>query len=153
MKIVNLQVKNMHLLPIREGIFKFYAFCKTESESQMLTFLGGLNAKYHGSRRGLFAILDHTSKLPEGPRLLPKEKSHALDKTNKIYQFTVGDLRLIWFYVPKPRKVIICSFASIKKGQKTPQKYIEAAKKTRNEYIKAEKENSITILKKLKKEK
>lgn len=136
----------MLLLPIKSGTWKIYAFCEKDGRCQVLSFLGGLNLKYHGSRSRLFAILSRASTEHLGPNQFPVEMSHLASNKEKIYEFIAGDLRLLWFYSPHEKRVIICSAAYLKKTQKTDKKLIANAIEIQKQYSLAYQDGNISIL-------
>lgn len=137
----------MFLKPIEQNRWTFYAFCKDDHSCPLLDFLNALDSRYKGDLSGLVARIEKACQDQHGPRLLPKEISHQIDKKNKIYQITAGKLRLLWFYSERERSVVVCSHAFIKSTRKTPSKHVNKAIKTRDDYFSDYNADRIFIIK------
>ncbi len=87
---------------------------------------------------------------PRGPQLFPDAISHQVDAKNQIYEFIAGDLRLLWFYLPKERKVIVCTQVFIKKSRKTPSGIIKEAIRIKKRYLADFENNNIKIIDEIK---
>jgi len=140
----------MFLTPIKIEKWGVLAYCRSETSCDLLKWIAGLDEKYSGSRRRLFAIIDQVAYDQQGPRLLPDDICHQIDKNNQIYEFIAGKLRVLWFYSPFERKVIICTNGFLKKSQKTKSQDIKRAIKIKKRYEKFYKTNQIKIIKELK---
>lgn len=136
----------MILKPIDQDIWAFYAFCNDDESCPLQDFLSGLDSRYSGDLSGIFARIEKACHDQHGPRLLPKEISHIIDKNNKIYQITAGRLRLLWFYSERERRVVICSHVFIKSTRKTPSKHVNRAIATRTKYFKDYDADCIVII-------
>lgn len=125
----------MLLQPIRQNKWKIFAVCSDAGACQVADFFDGIESKYEASADNLLSLLDTVSKDLRGPTLLPVEKSHFVDQDNKIYEFVSGDIRLLWFYSKKESRVIICTCAFIKKGQKIEKKVKKSAVNAMKKYL------------------
>lgn len=124
----------MILQPIKIDTWKIYASCEKDGTCQVLSFLYGLNPKYHGSRTRLLAILARAGAEHLGPSQLPVEISHLASSKEKIYEFVAGDLRLLWFYSAHEKRVIICSAAYLKKTKKSDKQLMASAISIQKQY-------------------
>jgi hypothetical protein len=127
----------MYLRPIIKVKWTIYEVCNSDGTSPLLTWCKGLNKKYEGSVKRLFALLSQVANLQQGPTLLPKERSHEANKNESIYEFIAGDLRLFWFYSKHQKKVIICGCQHLKKSTKANKKEIDHIIKIKKEYADA----------------
>jgi len=112
----------LKLVPIKENIWKFYAFCDKHENCELLDFLGNIDAKYQKYSEKLITLIVSASNNIQGPKIFDDSISHYVHKNEKIYEFVAGDLRLLWFYSKAERRMIICSHSFIKKSRKTPKK-------------------------------
>ena len=127
------------LVPIKREKWQVFAYCRSDLSCDLLEWIAKLDAKYQKSRERLFAILDMVAGKHQGPRLLADDICHQINKENQIYEFIAGSLRLLWFYSPLERKVIICTNVFLKKSRKTPKKEIEKAIGIKKRYIEEQK--------------
>lgn len=67
---------------------------------------------------------------------------HLVDRKNKIYEFSKGDLRLI-FFNGEGTLVAICINIFVKKSQKTPKEHVKNAVLIKNKYFEEAKSNQI----------
>lgn len=137
----------MRLKTIKKDIWAFYAICDSDESCPLLDWFNTIPRNQDAFKKRLLAIIDKTATDRHGPRLLPVEISHIVDNKHAIYEFIAGRLRLLWFYSPNERKVIICSIGFSKKTQKTPRKYVAAAIRDKNAYTKAVNDKDIRFLK------
>ncbi len=135
----------MILLPIRKDFWAFYALGNADGSCPLLEEFGTLPQSHQASVRRLLAIIDNAASSLDGPRLLPKDICHRVNDKHAINEFIAGRLRLLWFYSPAARKVVVCTTVFMKKSQKTPKKYIAAAITAKETYEKAVAGNDITI--------
>ena len=136
----------MILIPIKIEKWKVFAYCRSEDSCDLLEWLSGLEENYLTSRNRLFAIIEKVALDLQGPRLLPHDICHQVDKEHQIYEFIAGKLRLLWFYSPFEKKVIICAHGFLKKSQKTKKKDIQRAVKIKKRYEKRYKSKKIKII-------
>lgn len=140
----------MILIPIKREKWKVFAYCRSERSCDLLEQISNIDQKYSASCRRLFAIIDKIASEHQGPLLLPDDISHQIDKQNQIYEFIAGKLRLLWFYSPHERKVIICTNFFMKKTQKTPRRKIEEAINIKKRYDKDYKASRVKIIDEIK---
>ena len=95
----------MILVPIKREKWQIFAYCRSERSCDLLEWIEKLDAKYQGSLERLFAIIDMVAKEKQGPRLLPDDICHQIDKDHQIYEFIAGALRFLWFYSSSERKI------------------------------------------------
>ena len=126
----------MFLIPIKRKEWEVLAYCRSESSCDLLEWISRLDENYSGSVKRLFAIIDKVASERQGPRLLSDDICHQIDRNNQIYEFIAGKLRVLWFYSPFERKVIICTNGFIKKSQKTKKKDIKTAIRIKKRYEK-----------------
>lgn len=112
----------------------------------VLEFITGhFGGKYSASAKGLLAMLEKTSTSENGPRIFNDDQCHEVDKSESIFEFIKGDLRLLWFY-GKDRKVVVCSHGFLKKSQKTPDAERQRAIALKKQYMKAHKKQEIEVI-------
>ncbi len=92
------------------------------------------------------AIIEKVAEEQHGPRLLAKEICHQVDKDHQIYEFIAGKLRLLWFYSPQEKKIIICTQAFLKKTRKTPMGEIRRAIAAKEKYQNALRHKQIIVI-------
>lgn len=97
-----------------EGAWKIWALADESGDCDLLGFLVELKAR---EREEVLAMLDLVAE--RGPQALPKKRCHDIDKTHRIFQFSAGQVRILWFY--EGDRVILCSHAFLKKTAKTPK--------------------------------
>lgn len=136
----------MVLQPIKKDAWAFYAICESDQSCPLLTWFNAMPKDQRASAKKLLAIIYKAAIDRHGPLLLPKDVSHRVNDKHTINEFIAGKLRLLWFYSPTEKKVVICSVGFRKKTQKTPKKHINAAIRTKNAYVKAVNNNDIIIL-------
>lgn len=136
----------MRLLPIQENTWSFYAPCNHNDQCELLDFLTQIDAKFEKSAARLLSIIETASREVAGPKCFDDGISHYVNQNEKIYEFVTGRLRLLWFYSPKARKVIICSHVFLKSTQKTPPAEVKKAIKVKTDYESAFKKKQIEIV-------
>jgi hypothetical protein len=136
----------MILVPIKKNIWTFYAIGNEDGISSLLQFLNNLEKKYLKSATKILAMIDKASAHYQGPTQFPDSISHEADKSNSIYEFIAGDVRLLWFYSPSERCVVICSHFFIKDSRKTPMNQKRKAIELKKQYEKSVREKGIIIL-------
>ena len=139
-------VKWMNLLLIEKGTWEFYAVCDDRGRCEILRFFAELDKRHAAAHDNLLALIRRVSHDPQGPACLPDSKSHYIDKREKIYEFIAGKIRLVWFYSPFERRVIVCSHAFIKKSGKTPPTVKNNAISIKKKYEAAYRSRNIRIL-------
>lgn len=136
----------MYLRVVSKNIWTIYDVCNESGSPLLLSWIHTLNDQYKGHIKRLFAILDQVSREIHGPTQLSKDLSHEVDKNNSIYEFIAGDLRLLWFFSKKERKVIVCAGCYLKKGQKADKRMVARAIMTKKNYLESYASSNIHIL-------
>ena len=131
----------MRLKKIASGTYTLYAIASDRDDCPLLDFLKKLGPNLHENRSALIALFDQVAADPDGPRLLPKTKSHTI--APGIWQFTEGRLRVAWFY--DKGKIIICTHGFLKKTQGTRDSDKKEALKSREAYLAAVDQKTIVI--------
>lgn len=127
----------MLLSIIKNDIWQICEICDQDGNSPLLGWFSELNPKYQGSIKRMLAILNRVAKEKQGPNLLSTDISHEVDKNESIYEFIAGDLRLLWFYSNKQRRMIICGCQHLKKTKKVNKKEVKRIIKVKRDYISA----------------
>lgn len=124
----------MNLTEIRDGKYHILAI-GTESGCQVADFIVKLEHDDLAESRKLQARLDHVAE--NGP---PKneQQCRALPEYNG-FELKTKKVRILCFW--DEGRMIICSMAFIKDGQKTYRPYLEKLKRDRKEYFLAKKES------------
>ncbi|MBU1206172.1 MAG: type II toxin-antitoxin system RelE/ParE family toxin [Proteobacteria bacterium] len=129
----------MILVEICRGVYKIFALGDSPNRCQLLDFLDDLESNLQKDGDRVLALLKRVAR--EGP---PKNPDICHQIGNKIYQFSQGRLRVIWFY--DEGKMIICTQGFIKKTPRTPQGEISNAKLAMKSYFEAKKSGLIEII-------
>lgn len=108
---------------IRDGQWKIWAVSDADGGCELLDFLAALDRDV---RNRVLSMLDAVAQ--QGTRVIPSDRCHIVDDNDPIYQFTCGQVRILWFY--DRDKIILCSHGFLKKSQKTPKKEKVRAKKS-----------------------
>jgi len=106
-------------------------------------FLTDIGAQYAGSASGMYDLLERFAE--SGKETFSDDLCHLVSKDEKIWQFTKGRLRVLWFY-GQGNRIVVCSHGFVKQSQKTPKKEINRAISTKKQYETAAKINAVTIL-------
>jgi len=93
----------------------------------------------------MLAIINRVASEKNGPNLLSTDISHEVDKNESIYEFIAGDLRLLWFYSNKQRKMIICGCQHLKKTKKVNKKEVKRIIKIKKDYISAYDDGNVIL--------
>ncbi|SOD92541.1 type II toxin-antitoxin system RelE/ParE family toxin [Caenispirillum bisanense] len=118
------------------GPWRIWALADEDGTCPLEEFVSGLPKS---ERRKVLAMLDHVAE--GGTRALPSDRCHQIDDEHQIYQFTAGQVRILWFY--DRDKIILCSHAFLKRTNKTPKRERERAVAAR----KACRAGSVTLVK------
>lgn len=110
----------MHARRVVEADWRVWALAGEDGACSLLTFLLDLQTR---DRDKVLAMLQRVAE--HGPRSLPVERCHEVDKTHGIFQFSAGQVRILWFY--EKGRVILCSHAFLKRTRKTPRQERERA--------------------------
>ena len=106
-------------------------------------FLAAIGAQYAGSANGMYDLFGRFAS--SGKDTFSDDLCHLVNKDEKIWQFTKGRLRVLWFY-GQGNRIVVCSHGFVKQSQKTPRQEIKRATSTKNQYEAAVKVNAVTIL-------
>ena len=131
---------NLQKLPTNGKIWQIYAVCSDRGDCHVKEFLSNQPPNLTTNRDSLIALLDYVSE--SGPQRLPDDICHKI--VDDIWQFTKGNLRLVWFY--DAGKLIISTHGFVKKTQKTPKIEIKRAKEAKMLYFKAKEQNTLVVI-------
>jgi hypothetical protein len=106
-------------------------------------FLADIGTQYPGAASGMFDLFARFSV--SGKDTFNDDLCHLVNRDEKIWQFTKGRIRVLWFY-GSGNRIVVCSHGFIKQSQKTPGKEIKRVIATKKQYESAEKVNAVTIL-------
>ena len=107
-----------------------------------MEFLTGLDNSYSSNRASMLSLFEEIAEHPENPiQWIPSKKCHTITTDNKIWQFTVGRLRVAWFF--DQGNIIICTHGFFKDSQTTKKADQNKAQKTRAAYFAAKEHNNI----------
>lgn len=114
---------------LKEPSELIYPICAIEIDEQCLyldEFIKHSNdASFVKHAQGMVKLFEKVATNPQGPRCLNDDQCHQIDKKNKIWQFTKGRLRVLWFY--GDGKLIVCSHVFVKRTKKTPKAELNKA--------------------------
>lgn len=114
-----------------------------EGECCPLTdFLADIGTQYTGSASGMYDLFKRFAA--SGKDTFSDDLCHLVNKDEKIWQFTKGRLRILWFY-GQGNRIVVCSHGFLKQSQKTPKKEINRAISTKKQYEGAVIIKAITI--------
>lgn len=137
----------MKIYPLNSKAWSVYAVVNesdpNDETCELLDFLDGLPAKFHGSRDGMFQYFERFATL--GQSAFNDAICHYVDKDEKIWEFIKGDIRVLWFYAGHDR-VIICNHGFIKSSNKTPNSDKKKAIKAKKQYLNDKANNDIVIV-------
>ena len=130
----------MRAIPV-VGRWRIYAICNARREAQAVEFLvpGGPEDRHAGSKRQMWAYLEHVAQLPNPPR--NTAVSHYIDEENRILEFIKGDIRLVYFF--DEDTTIILSHCFLKDGQKTPKAQLVRARSNQVAYFQAKEKRDL----------
>lgn len=124
----------------RRGKFHVFAVCSDRGDCELLDYLNGLDPSLQASCDKLLAILERAAE--HGTARIPSEKCHTI--ADEIFQLTGGDLRVAWFY--DQGRMIVCSHAYLKKGQKTKAADKKKALRAKADYFDAKANGNIETI-------
>jgi phage-related protein len=103
------------------------AVCSERGDCDLLEFLGELEGRLAKNRDRLLGLLERVAQagVPQNA-----EVSHKL--AGDVWEFIQGDLRLLYFR--DLGRVVICSHAFVKRGQKAPRAEVARAQTRCNQY-------------------
>jgi len=84
-------------------------------------------------RAGFLKVFEKAAVL--GPKNIPRNMRHEIDKSRNIYEFIKGDYRIPYFY--DGGNLVVCSHVFRKKGRKTPTSQVNRVVRLREEYLAA----------------
>ena len=134
----------MHLKIIIAKTWTFITPCSQDGSSDLYKFLENVGQRNEEDAAGLLLKIEAAAKDEMGPRILNINMCHKID--GNIYQISSGSLRMLFFYSETKRKVIVCAVCFLKKGKKTPTKFIDSAKSIEELYNDSEKKGEVTFL-------
>jgi len=118
------------------------ALTVSEDRCPALDFLMDLDPSQKASVEKMMNLL--ISQVPGGgPRRHNRELSRPLQ--DKIFEFRVNRLRVLYFY-DRPGRVVICTHGFSKSSRKTPQKEIRRASDLRSRYLEESRGSRIKIV-------
>lgn len=128
----------MKVLKIKSGKLTVGAIVKHQSDSTdtcpLLEQMYDVQANQEASRDRLLNYIDLVAR--GGLSALNSSQFHLVDRSNKIYEFIAGDLRLLFFQA-NSGSFVICSNMFLKKTQKTPPQEVAKAVKAKVRYEQA----------------
>jgi len=80
----------------------------------------------------------------QGPPSHNKQQSNVLE--DGLFEFKVGQVRVLYFYDEEERAVVVCTHAFFKRTQTTPKREIKRAKRVRGEYNDARSKGMLRIV-------
>lgn len=136
----------MRLKPIRKDKWAILAPLDDGGNCPLLHSFSELQKENKGAMANLAASLKRVVENRLGPKVLSVERSHYVNKKNKIYEFVAGRMRLLWFQSPEEQRVIICSHLFMKKTQKTPSREVNKALKVKEDYLAALRKGQLEVI-------
>ena len=136
----------MFLKAICKQKWALYTPCDENGMSDLYTFFENIEERYQPDAYGLLAKIEKISDDEKGPKIFNKRICHFVDDTERIFQVRHGHLRLLMFYSPEERKVIICSSPFIKSTNKTPRSEIQKAIDIKERYLSSVQQKQIVII-------
>ena len=114
--------------------------CGNTGNSYVSIFLNQLDTKYDAHVDGMYAIFE---RIAERGRIMNDGDSHRI--IDKVFQFTQGQLRVLYFY-GEERGQVILTHGFKKKGKRTPGSEKTRAKGLKDAYLRDYKGNNIIII-------
>lgn len=129
----------MILFEICHALYKVFAIGTSPDQCQLLDFLSELGANLQKDGDRVLALMKRVGRdgAPRNPDIC-----HQIER--KIYQFTQGRIRVLWFY--DGGKIVICTHGFVKKTPRTPTREINQAKALMKNYFLAKEEGLIKII-------
>jgi phage-related protein len=116
--------------------FSIWALKPERSPSSVRSFLEELATSNPRAHAKIERTFERTTQI--GPPILNKAICRKLHggHADDIYEFKEiqSGVRILWFYSPSERKVIICTHIFIKDGEDTPRSEIDRAQTLRKSY-------------------
>jgi hypothetical protein len=135
----------MKLLRLERSLWDVTAVIEESNDGEccpLTDFLADIGAQHPGTANGMYDLFERFSV--SGKENFSDDLCHYADKNEKIWQFTKGRLRVLWFY-GQGNRIVVCSHGFLKQSQKTPKKEINRAISTKKQYEVAVKINAVTI--------
>lgn len=134
----------MRLIQITSDQWTILAAKSDRGDCPLLDFLNGIDRSLEIHRDKMLALLHEVSEKHELPnQWIHSSKCHTITNDKQIWQFSVGSLRVAWFF--DKDRIIVCTHGFYKSGQKTKKSDQQAALKAREEYFKAKFSKEINI--------
>ena len=118
----------MILFEILSFKFSVCALGESQIDCELRSFFSGLESNLKKDGRRMLGLLKRVAQ--RGPDLNP-DICHQVEE--KIFQFSQGRIRVLWFY--DQNKIILCTHGFVKKTQKTPQSEKDHAKSMMSRYF------------------
>ena len=109
-----------------------------------LEFLLGGEASTAASRQGLLEMLMRVAEL--GFQGVPAKWTHEANKSEQIYEFVKGDLRL-FFFKGQGRQIAVCTAGAMKKGQKADKGMVSLSASIKSAYFAALQSGTLKVKK------
>jgi hypothetical protein len=116
------------------------AACNDES-ADVLEFLTNAPPNMAKSAKGMWALFRQYSR--EGRRGLTASMYHEASKSDQIWQFIKGRLRIYCF--EDKGGLVVLTHGSVKKGQKADPTEVAAAVRVRNSYVAAREAGHVSM--------
>lgn len=134
---------------VRRKVWKLYAACTDSGSCPLLEFLlenvqhtpAGYAGKDRLSKQKARMLTRLDAIADAGPPMNVELCHHV---ASKIWQLTVGDLRLLWFY--DEGRCIIASHGFVKRSNKTPESEKRLAQNCMSRYFEAKKNNTLILM-------
>ncbi len=135
----------MKLLRLEHSLWDVPAVIEGSNDDEccpLTDFLSGIGAQYPGAVSGMYDLFERFAVA--GKEKFSDDLCHYANKNEKIWQFTKGRLRVLWFY-GHGNRIVVCSHGFVKQSQKTPKKEINHAISIKKQYEAAVKINAVTV--------
>ncbi len=109
-----------------------------------LEFLLDGEASTAASRQGLLEMLMRVAEL--GFQGVPAKWTHEANKSEQIYEFVKGDLRL-FFFKGQGRQIAVCTAGVMKKGQKADKGMVSLSASIKSAYFAALQSGTLKVKK------
>ena len=136
----------MKLLRLERSLWDVTAVIEGGNDDEccpLTDFLADIGTQYPGAASGMYDLFERFAV--SGKEKFSDDLCHLVNKDEKIWQFTKGRLRVLWFY-GHGNRIVVCSHGFVKQSQKTPKQEIKRATSTKKQYEAAVKVNAVTIL-------
>src|ERR1700693_1345113 len=103
----------MRFREVRKEVWTILAVSTDRGDCELLDFLEGLGSEYESDAASLGRLFDSVAQ--GGP---PRNVYVSHQLGGKIFEFTRGDLRVLYF--TDEGRIVICTHGLLKKTKKTP---------------------------------